>query len=289
MNAFIINGLKEAEKVKSEILNEVDSLQKTYGLPPGLAVVRVGDDPASAVYVEKKGQDARAMGFYFEEHYLDGNASQNDVLKTIQSINANPQIHGLILQLPVPAHLNPFKLVNAIDPQKDVDGLHPLNTGLLAQGRDEGFIPCTPLGCHHLIETVTKDLAGLKAVVVGRSILVGRPMALLLIQEDVTVTLTHAKTQKLPKLLKEADLVIAAMGAPRFIKGEWLKEDAIIIDVGINRIQDSSGKMSLTGDVDFESAQERVRAITPVPGGVGPMTRIYLLKNTIKAFKEKLN
>jgi len=279
-NTFIIDGLRVAEKLKLQIRQEVEALPQK----PGLAVVRVGDDPASQIYVQKKGEDAREVGFHYEEHHLPENATQEEVISQIQRINHDPKIHGLILQLPVPQHLDSFALVASIDPNKDVDGLHPLNTGLLAQGREEGFVPCTPLGCHHLIETVTQDLAGMKAVVVGRSILVGRPMAMLLIQEDVTVTLAHAKTKNLPKLLNEADLVIAAMGCPNFIQGEWLKEDAIVIDVGINRITRADGSSKITGDVDFESAMGRVRAITPVPGGVGPMTRIYLLKNTLKSY-----
>ena len=282
VNAFIIDGLYVAEKLKVQIRQEVEFLSQK----PGLAVVRVGDDPASQIYVQKKGQDARDVGFYYEEHHLPQSSSQAEVMARIQSVNEDPNIHGLILQLPVPQHLNSFELVEAINPKKDVDGLHPLNTGLLAQGRDEGFVPCTPLGCHHLIETVTQELAGMKAVVVGRSILVGRPMAMLLIQEDVTVTLAHAKTKNLPKLLSEADLVIAAMGCPEFIQGEWLKKDAIVIDVGINRLALPDGSSKITGDVDFESAIGRVRAITPVPGGVGPMTRVYLLKNTLKAYHQ---
>ena len=282
VNTFLIDGLSIAEKLKFKIKQEVS----VFSQRPGLAVVRVGDDHASQIYVQKKGQDARDVGFYFKEYHLPENSSQLEVLECIRSINQDSKIHGLILQLPLPKHLNSFELVEAIDPKKDVDGLHPLNAGLLAQGRDEGFVPCTPLGCHHLIETVTPDLAGMKAVVVGRSILVGRPMAMLLIQEDVTVTLAHAKTKNLPKLLNQADLVVTAMGSPEFVQGEWLKQDAIVIDVGINRIILPDGSSKITGDVDFQSALDHVRAITPVPGGVGPMTRVYLLKNTLKAFHQ---
>ena len=280
VDTFIIDGLKIDEELKSQIKSEVDTLAQK----PGLAVVLVGDDAASQIYVEKKGQDAREVGFHFEEHHLTDRASQNEVLNVIESLNQDPKIHGVILQLPVPNHLNSFELVAAIYPKKDVDGLHPLNAGLLAQGREEGFVPCTPLGCHHLIETITQDLAGMKGVVVGRSILVGRPMALLLIQEDVTVTLAHAKTKNLPKLLSEADLVITAMGCPEHIQGGWLKKDSIVIDVGINRITLPDGSSKIVGDVDYKSALGRVRAITPVPGGVGPMTRVYLLKNTLKSY-----
>lgn len=281
VTTFIIDGLKEAKKLKLEITQEVQALD----VKPGLAVVRVGDDPASQIYVEKKGQDAHEVGFYFEEHALPKTASQEDVLQVIQRLNQDPWIHGLILQLPLPEHLDPFALVSAIDPKKDVDGLHPFNAGLLAQGRNEGMVPCTPLGCVHLIKTVTPHLAGMRAVVVGRSILVGRPLALLLTQENATVRLAHSQTQDLPKLLNDADLVIAAMGKPNFIQGHWLKKEAIVIDVGINRITLPDGQSQLTGDVNFESCLARVRAITPVPGGVGPMTRIYLLKNTLRAME----
>lgn len=250
----------------------------TIGKKPGLAVILVGDDPASHVYVRNKIKACEEVGIYSYEHKMPANSTQKEVRHAIKNLNLNPDVHGILLQLPLPDHLDKNELVQTIHPSKDVDGLTAENLGRLVAGID-GMVPCTPQGSLALIKSVMPDLTGLNAVVIGRSILFGKPMGQLLLAENCTVTQAHSKTRNLPELCRQADIVIAAVGKPQMVKGDWIKEGAIVIDVGINRMPD--GK--LVGDVDFEAASMRAGAITPVPGGVGPMTIACLLVNTLKA------
>lgn len=275
----VIDGRAIAESIKQDLLDLVTQLEKKTGVKPGLAVLRVGDNPASERYVMMKGRRSRELGYHFEEHVFP-NMTSPDVLKErIRELNEAPHIHGIILQLPLPAPLDKFEFLSLIDPLKDVDGLHPLNAGKLFQGIKGGFVPCTPLGCLKLIQSVRKDLEGLNACVVGRSLLVGNPMAALLLQHQCTVSIAHSKTQHLPAFCRSADILVVAIGKPRFIQGDWIREGATVIDVGINLLP--SGE--LVGDVDYPAASLRAGAITPVPGGVGPMTVISLLRNTLES------
>lgn len=275
----IINGRKQAEDLKKKLYFLREFLEKETGIKPGLAVLRVGEDPSSQLYVHMKGQQAKDIGYHFEEHAFPSAIPPNILEAKINELNQAPHIHGIILQLPLPQPLDRFHFLSLIDPEKDVDGLHPVNAGKLFQGIPGGFIACTPLGCLSLIQTVHKRLDGVNVGVVGASILVGRPMAMVMLQQDCTVWIAHSKTQNLPSLCKMADILIVAIGAPSFIQGSWIREGATVIDVGINRLP--SGE--LVGDVDFASAQQRAGAITPVPGGVGPMTVAALLRNTLEA------
>jgi methylenetetrahydrofolate dehydrogenase (NADP+)/methenyltetrahydrofolate cyclohydrolase len=241
--------------------------------------VLVGEDPASQVYVRSKRKMANALGMNSFLHLLPGSTSEDKLLKLVKDLNAAPDVHGILVQLPLPAEIDSKKVVEAIDPEKDVDGLHPINAGKLLLGQN-GFVPCTPLGCLHLIQTVTKDLSGLHAVVIGRSHLVGKPMGQLLLNANCTVTQAHSRTRDLPAFTRQADIIIAAVGIPHLITAEHIKDGAIIIDVGINRLEDGS----LTGDVDFDDVTAKHNcAITPVPGGVGPMTIAMLMENTFQA------
>lgn len=275
----IIDGRQVAEDLKKTLFTLTQDLEKETGVKPGLAALRIGEDSASQLYVQLKGLQAKKLGYHFEEHVFPTWTSPETLKAKIKELNEAPHIHGIILQLPLPSHLEKFHFLSLIDPLKDVDGLHPLNAGMLFQGLPGGFIASTPLGCLSLIQTVHNRLEGLNVVIIGCSILVGRPMALLMLQQNCTVLMAHSKTQNLPSLCESADILIVAIGSPRFVKGEWIQKGATVIDVGINRL--SSG--GIVGDVDFASAQARAGAITPVPGGVGPMTVACLLRNTLEA------
>jgi len=273
----IIDGKAAAFILREEVAKKVTALKQTRGITPGLAVVLVGNDPASEVYVRNKGKHTREAGMNSYEFKLPDTVTQEALLAKVAELNADKNVHGILVQLPLPKHIDEDTVINAIDPKKDVDGFHVINAGRLATGQ-EALTPCTPVGCMRLINEVTGGPAGLHAIVVGRSNIVGKPMAQLLLKENCTVTIAHSRTKDLPSLLKTADIVVAAVGRPEMIKGEWLKKGAIVIDVGINRVD---GK--LVGDVDFASCQGIASAITPVPGGVGPMTIACLLENTLKA------
>lgn len=275
----IIDGRKIAGEIKTTLHHLAYKLEKETGIKPGLAVLRVGDNPASQLYVNMKGIQSKELGYHFEEHVFPAWTPAELLEAKIKELNESPHIHGIILQLPLPHSLDKLHFLSLIDPTKDVDGLHPLNAGKLLQGIGGGFVPCTPLGCLELIRTVHDDLEGLNVCVVGRSLLVGLPMAILLLQQKCTVSIAHSKTQNLPSLCESADILVVAIGSPRFIQGDWIQKGATVIDVGINRL--ASGE--LVGDVDFASAQARAGAITPVPGGVGPMTVASLLRNTLEA------
>lgn len=282
MTAQIINGKEIAKKLREKIKNEVQEL-KGKGITPGLAVILVGDDPASQVYVRNKEKACQEVGIYSEIHHLSETISQSELINLIDKLNTNPQIHGILVQLPIPAHLNEKEVIERISPQKDVDGFHPLNAGALFVG-EKSLQPCTPKGCLYLLKEIGYDLKGKKAVVVGRSNIVGKPVAMMLLQEHATVTICHSRTKDLKSELLQADVVVAAVGKTNFIKGDMLKPGAVVLDVGINRLE--NGK--LVGDVDFETAKEKASWITPVPGGVGPMTIAMLLANTLEAAQNTL-
>ncbi len=271
----IIDGKKIAAQLRADIARQVASLPKK----PGLAVILVGDDPASHVYVGNKVKACQEVGIESHEHRMPASATQRDVRHVIQNLNANPDVHGILLQLPLPDHLDADTLIQTIAPEKDVDGLTYINQGKLVAGDKTGLVPCTPQGSLHLIRTVRSDLTGLNAVVIGRSLLFGKPMAQLLLAENCTVTMAHSKTKDLPALCRQADILVAAVGRAKMVKGDWVKPGAIVIDVGINRLD--TGK--LAGDVDYDEAAKTAAAITPVPGGVGPMTIACLMANTLKA------
>ncbi|MEZ5691887.1 MAG: bifunctional methylenetetrahydrofolate dehydrogenase/methenyltetrahydrofolate cyclohydrolase FolD [Rickettsiales bacterium] len=288
METKIIDGKAFAEKLRSDIKKRVEKLKAETGSTAGLAVLLVGNDPASEVYVRNKGKQTIEAGMRSFEYQLPETTSEAELLKKIDELNNNPEVHGILVQLPLPKHINEEAVINAISPQKDVDGFNILNVGKLATG-SEGFVPCTPLGCLMLLKDFLGDLSGKNAVVIGRSNIVGKPMANLLLKESCTVTIAHSKTKDLPALLKNTDIVVAAVGRPNMVKGQWLKQGAVIIDVGINRITLENGKTKLVGDVDFASCQGIASAITPVPGGVGPMTIACLLENTYRACVKQLS
>ncbi len=279
--ARIIDGKAFAAGIREKVAQHVSRIKAEAGITPGLAVVLVGEDPASQVYVRSKGKQTIEAGMASFEHKLDAATSQDDLLALIDKLNRDPAVHGILVQLPLPGHLNSDLVINAIDPAKDVDGFHISNVGLLATGQ-KAMVPCTPLGCLLLLRDLMGSLSGKNAVVIGRSNIVGKPMAQLLLGDSCTVTIAHSRTKDLPEVVRRADIVVAAVGRPEMIKGEWLGENAVVIDVGINRIE-RDGKQILVGDVDFASAVERASAITPVPGGVGPMTIACLLANTVTA------
>ncbi len=272
-----IDGKAFATKLRADIALRVAALKTDKNITAGLAVVLVGNDPASEVYVKSKGKQTVEAGMNSYEHKLAASISQEELLALIAKLNADTNVHGILVQLPLPKHISEDAVLAAIAPEKDVDGFHVVNAGKLATGQ-EGFVPCTPLGCSMLLKDVIGNLAGLNAVVIGRSNIVGKPIAQLLLRRDCTVTIAHSKTKDLPALLKTADIVVAAVGRPNMVKGEWLKQGAVVIDVGINRVD---GK--LVGDVDYASCQGIASFITPVPGGVGPMTIACLLENTYRA------
>lgn len=282
--ATIIDGKAAAAALRKKLTVEIAHLIETTGIQPGLAVVLVGEDPASQVYVRNKAKSTQEVGMLSREYRLPADTSEAKLLEIVEQLNQDPEIHGILVQLPVPDHIDSAKVLDAIDPAKDVDGFHIINSGRLAVGQD-GMVPCTPLGCLMMLKDTLGDLSGKNAVVVGRSNIVGKPMAQLLLQESCTVTIAHSRTKDLPAVCRAADIVVAAVGRPGMVKGDWVAPGATVIDVGINRITDDSGKTRLVGDVAFDEVAKHAGAITPVPGGVGPMTIACLLHNTVSAMK----
>ncbi|WP_315781132.1 MULTISPECIES: bifunctional methylenetetrahydrofolate dehydrogenase/methenyltetrahydrofolate cyclohydrolase FolD [unclassified Bradyrhizobium] len=282
MTARIIDGKVIAADLRAQVASEVERVKRDHGLTPGLAVVLVGNDPASEVYVRSKHTQTQAAGMASFEHKLPADVSQAELLALIGKVNQDPSVHGILVQLPLPKGLETEVVINAIDPAKDVDGLHPHNAGRLAGGQP-ALAPCTPLGCIILSKTVHASLEGMNAIVIGRSNLVGRPLVQLLLNENATVTIAHSRSRDLPALTARADLVYAAVGRPEMVKRDWIKPGATVIDVGINRIPTAEGKTKLVGDVAYAEVAEVAGAITPVPGGVGQMTVACLLVNTLRA------
>ena len=279
----IIDGKLFAAGLRARIAEKVTKLKAAHGITPGLAVVLVGEDPASQVYVRSKGKQTIEAGMNSFEHKLNASTAEADLLDLIGKLNADPAVHGILVQLPLPKQISEANVLAAIRPEKDVDGFHVINAGLLATGGD-GMVPCTPLGCLMLLKDRLGDLSGLHAVVVGRSNIVGKPMAALLLRESCTVTIAHSRTRDLPGLCRSADILVAAVGRPEMVRGDWVKPGAAVIDVGINRVPAAeAGKTRLVGDVAFDEAATIAGAITPVPGGVGPMTIACLLANTLTA------
>jgi methylenetetrahydrofolate dehydrogenase (NADP+) / methenyltetrahydrofolate cyclohydrolase len=281
LTATIIDGRARASELRALIAARTASLA-SQSIVPGLAVVLVGNDAASQVYVGSKTKQAQEAGLRHFDHRLPASTTTAELIALVQSLNARPDVHGILVQLPLPAGVDSAAVLAAIDPVKDVDGFHALNAGRLALG-EAATVPCTPLGCLILIRQVCADLSGKRALVIGRSNIVGKPMAQLLLKSDCTVTIAHSRTRDLPQLCGEAEILVAAIGRPKAVAGEWLRPGAIVIDVGINRIDDGNGKTRLVGDVDYATAVDRAGAITPVPGGVGPMTIACLLLNTVNA------
>jgi methylenetetrahydrofolate dehydrogenase (NADP+)/methenyltetrahydrofolate cyclohydrolase len=290
--AKLIDGKIYAERLRAQVAGEVAELRANHGLQPGLAVVLVGNDPASEIYVRSKGEHSLAVGMHSVTHRLPANTGQHDLLRLVAELNVDPLIHGILVQLPLPKPLDERAVLAAINPDKDVDGLHVVNAGRLAIGQP-ALTPCTPLGCMILLRETVGDLTGLRAVVVGRSVLVGRPIAQLLLQADCTVTIAHSRTRDLPAVCREADILVAAVGRPRMIRGDWIKPGAAVIDVGINRVpfddpvKAAAGRTKVVGDVDFKEASRVAGWITPAPGGVGLMTVAVLLQNTVTAARRQ--
>jgi len=276
---MIIDGKKASAALREELKEKVSKLKSTYNTVPGLTVILVGEDPPSKIYVKNKEKSAVEVGINSEVIYYPDNIEEKVVLDKIKELNKNDKVSGILVQLPLPKHIDKRKVIETIDPTKDVDGLHPVNVGNLSSGYDS-TIPCTPLGCYLLIKNTEKNLNGKHAVIIGRSNLNGKPMTQLLLKENCTVTITHSKTKDLKAECKRADIIVAAVGKPKLVKADWVKKDAIVIDVGINKTD--SG---LVGDVDFDEVSKIAKAITPVPGGVGPMTIACLLSNTVECFK----
>lgn len=285
MSATVIDGKVFAAKVRAQVGTHVGKLKAEHGITPGLAVVLVGEDPASQVYVRSKGKMTVEVGMKSVEHKLDVDTSEADLLAVIDQLNTDPTIHGILVQLPLPGHLNEDLVINSIDPAKDVDGFHISNVGLLGTGQ-KSMVPCTPLGCLMMLRDHHGSLSGMDAVVIGRSNIVGKPMAQLLLGDSCTVTIAHSRTKDLPDVVRRADIVVAAVGRPEMVPGDWIKPGATVIDVGINRLdapERGEGKTRLVGDADYDSCAAVAGAITPVPGGVGPMTIACLLANTLTA------
>jgi len=282
MTAKLIDGKTISADLRGSVTDAVHRLRRDRGIVPGLAVVLVGKNPASEVYVRNKSKAVTESGMHPFDRHLPENVSEADLLNLIAELNADEQVNGILVQLPLPPQINANKVISAIDPDKDVDGFHPINVGRLASGLP-GMVPCTPLGCIRLAKTVHPSLAGLEAVVIGRSNIVGKPVAQLLLTENATVTIAHSKTLDLPAVCARADLLVAALGRPEMVRGAWIKPGATVIDVGINRIAVAGSKPRLVGDVAYAEAREVAGAITPVPGGVGPMTIACLLLNTLRA------
>ena len=282
--AEIIDGKAFAAGLRARVAEQAAAFEAATGRKAGLAVVLVGEDPASQVYVRSKGKQTVAAGMASFEHRLPADAPEAELLAVVERLNADPAVDGILVQLPLPRHMDEAKVIAAISPDKDVDGFHVISAGRLATGLD-GFVPCTPLGCLMLLKDRLGDLSGLEAVVIGRSNIVGKPMAQLLLRESCTVTIAHSRTRDLPGVVRRADIVVAAVGRPEMVKADWLKPGATVIDVGINRLapEEEGGKGRLVGDVDFAEASRVAGAITPVPGGVGPMTIAVLLRNTVVA------
>lgn len=285
MPAKIIDGKAFAVTVRSQVAEHVTRLKADHNITPGLAVVLVGEDPASQVYVRSKGKQTVEVGMKSVEHKLDVDTSEADLLAVIDQLNNDPEIHGILVQLPLPKHLDEDLVINSISPAKDVDGFHISNVGLLGTGQ-KSMVPCTPLGCLMMLRDHHGSLSGMDAVVIGRSNIVGKPMAQLLLGDSCTVTIAHSRTKDLPEVVRRADIVVAAVGRPEMVRGDWIKPGATVIDVGINRLdapERGEGKTRLVGDVDYDSCAAVAGAITPVPGGVGPMTIACLLANTVTA------
>ncbi len=291
MTASLIDGKAYAEGLRQRIAGAVAELKSAKGITPGLAVVLVGEDPASQVYVRSKGRQSVEVGMASFEHRLPETTPQAEVLKLLATLNADSRVHGILVQLPLPKHIASSEVIRAIDPDKDVDGLHPMNAGRLSQvaaGEPLDFpVSCTPLGCLMLLKDSLGALSGADALVIGRSVLVGKPVAQLLLREDCTVTMAHSRSRDLAAICRRADIVVAAVGRAQMVKGDWIKPGATVIDVGINRVAQPDGKSKLIGDVDFAAARAVARAITPVPGGVGPMTVACLLHNTLQAARQR--
>lgn len=285
MAAFIIDGKATAAELRARITEDVAAFREA-GRAPGLAVVLVGNDPASEVYVRAKARQTIEVGMLSFEHRLPATVPQDELMRLVAALNNDPSVDGILVQLPLPAHINAKAVLNAVDPAKDVDGFHPLNAGRLATGDTLALLPCTPLGAVHLLKSAKADLAGSHAVVLGRSNIVGKPVGQLLLAESCTVTIAHSQTRDLPELCRSADILIAAVGRPEMVRGDWVKRGAVVIDVGINRVATDGGHR-LVGDVAFAEACDPAAAITPVPGGVGPMTIAYLLHNTLKAARQR--
>ncbi|MEM9845117.1 MAG: bifunctional methylenetetrahydrofolate dehydrogenase/methenyltetrahydrofolate cyclohydrolase FolD [Pseudomonadota bacterium] len=281
MTATVIDGKAFAAQVREKVAGHVARLKEEHGISPGLAVVLVGENPASQVYVRSKGKQTVEAGMKSFEHKMDENTSEADLLAMVEKLNKDPDVHGILVQLPLPGHLNEDLVIGAIDPAKDVDGFHISNVGLLGTGQ-KAMVPCTPLGCLMMLRDHHGSLSGMNAVVIGRSNIVGKPMAQLLIGDSCTVTIAHSRTKDLPDVVRGADIVVAAVGRPEMVPGDWIRPGATVIDVGINRIE-RDGKNVLVGDVDYDSCAAVAGAITPVPGGVGPMTIACLLANTVTA------
>ena len=285
MSADVIDGKSMAAKVRAEVAAHVDKIKSKNGITPGLAVVLVGNDPASQVYVRSKGKQTVEAGMNSYEYKLADSTSEDELLRLISDLNIDRSVHGILVQLPLPDHINASNVIDSLKLRKDVDGFHVANVGLLGTGKIS-LVPCTPLGCLMLLRDRHKSLAGMEAVVIGRSNIVGKPMAQLLLRENCTVTIAHSRSRNLPEVVRRADIVVAAVGRPQMVTGDWIKPGATVIDVGINRIEvpgSEDGKTRLVGDVDFDSCAEVAGAITPVPGGVGPMTIACLLANTLTA------
>ena len=279
---MIIDGKKIAEELRNKIKNDIQNLPN--GNKPSLTVILIGEHPASQIYVRNKEKFANEVGINSCILKFDDSISEKDLKKEIEKLNDDPTVHGILVQLPLPAHINQRDIIETIDPNKDVDGFHPINVGNLSSGND-AMVPCTPLGCYYLIKKVIPNLSGLNAVVIGRSNINGKPMAQLLLKENCTVTIVHSKTKNIEEICKRGDIIIAAVGKAKMVKSDWVKDTAVIIDVGINRIE-INGKNKIVGDVDFDNIQDKVKGISPVPGGVGPMTIACLLENTLKAYKK---
>ena len=277
---MVIDGKQLAEELRNNLKEKISKID--IKKKPGLTVILIGEDPASQIYVKNKEKFANEIGINSKVLRFDTDITEEKLKDEIKKLNLDENVHGILVQLPLPKHINQRDIIETIDPKKDVDGFHPINVGNLSSGND-AMIPCTPLGCFYLIKKVVKNLSGLNAVVIGRSNINGKPMTQLLLRENCTVTIVHSKTKNIEAVCKNADLVVAAVGIANMVKAEWLKKGAVVIDVGINRIE-IDGKKKLVGDVDFENVKDKVKAITPVPGGVGPMTIACLLENTLKAY-----
>ena len=292
---ILIDGKQIAKDLRESLKDEIDLLKKKYNKVPGLAVVQIGNIAASSVYVKAKTKSAKEVGINVIDHHIEDSITQNELLELINRLNNNESVNGILVQLPLPKHINEQLILDSINPDKDADGFHPLNVGKLsiANSNEENLLmPCTPYGCLIMLKNINQDLSGKNAVIVGRSNIVGKPMAQLLIKESCTVTIANSKTINLPDICKNADILIAAVGKPKMIKNNWIKNNAIVIDVGINRIEvekNGETKTKLVGDIDFEDVKEKTYAITPVPGGVGPMTIACLLRNTTISFKNLIN
>ena len=278
--AKILDGKAVSQRVKNALKDETEKFVEKYGIRPGLAVVIVGDDPASRVYVNSKKKACAEIGYYSEEHALPESTTEGELLSLVEKLNGDEKIHGILVQLPLPKHINEEKIINAINPKKDVDAFHPVNVGKIMIGNFD-FLPCTPAGIMELINEAGIDLTGKNCVVVGRSNIVGKPQAMLLLHKNATVTICHSKTKNIKEITKNADVLVAAVGRAQMFDGDYIKDGAVVIDVGMNRLENKK----LVGDVDFESAAKKASCITPVPGGVGPMTIAMLMKNTITAAK----